>query len=67
MSWDAKCTLVFAVRFSPLNKLIFDYLIKSQFKYTVCDYLLNGQFKFFIFDYLINSQILSHHFCLFNK
>ena len=38
------------------NKVIFDYLINSQFKYTVFDYLLNSEFMYTVFDYLINSQ-----------
>ena len=45
--WDAKCAPVFAVRYPALGKAIFDYLLNSQFKYTV-------------FDCLINSQIWTH-------
>ena len=40
---DAKCALVFAARFSALNRAIFDYLINNHFKYTVFDYLINSQ------------------------
>ena len=38
-----KCASVFAVRFSALRKVIFEYFINSQFKYTVFDYLINNQ------------------------
>ena len=47
--WIAKCAPVFIrlyssqVRFSALSKVIFDYLINSQFKYSVFDYLLNSE------------------------
>ena len=38
----AKCAIVFAVRFTALGKVIFDYLINSQFKYTVFGYISNS-------------------------
>ena len=38
--WVVKCAPVFAVRFSALSEVSFDYLTNSQFKYTVFDYLL---------------------------
>ena len=65
--WDTKCASVVAVRFSALSKVIFDYLINTQFKYTVFDYLLNSQFKYTVFDYLKNNQIWTHHFWLFSE
>ena len=42
--WVAKCALVFAV-LAVLSKVSFDYIINSQFKYTVFEYLLNNHFK----------------------
>ena len=62
--WVAKCALVFAVHFSALSKVIFDYFTNSQFKYTVFDCLINSHFKYTVFDYLINNQILAHHFTI---
>ena len=58
----AKCESGFAVGFPALNKVIFDFLINGQFKYTVCDYLLNCLFRYIVFDYLISSQIRTHYF-----
>ena len=49
------CFSFFFVRFSALNKVIFNYLINSQFKCSVFDYLLNGQYEYTAFYYLINS------------
>ena len=46
--WEAKCAPSFALRFSALNKEIFDYLINRQFKFIVFDYLSNK------FKYLLN-------------
>ena len=65
-AWSAKCPKIFALCFFALNKVIFDYLLHSQFKCTVFevkfehitfDYLTNSQFKFIVFDSLIYSQL----------
>ena len=60
------CTSV-CLRFTALSKIIYDYLINSQFKYSVFDCLLNIHFKHTVFYYLINSQIWTHYFWPLNK